>query len=137
MPRKSSSKPQQPVEASLPYATTADTPWGGYVNLSLSDGDKTAFQVWVELNADYMDSHLTDVVGEGVQLSLKYHIKEGGFSCTLTAKPHPDIDVRCCMTSWAGSPTQALHITLYKWLQILCKDMSDFRPSTGTFARWG
>lgn len=137
MPRKS--RPTTPNQAPPlpPFATTSDTPWGGYVNLTLDENDKVAYHAWLEMNHDYLDQLLGDVLSEGVQFSIKYAPAQQSFIVTLTTKPRPDLDMRCCMSSWSNSPSDGIYISLYKWVQVLGKDMSDYRPSTSQFARWG
>lgn len=137
MARKSNSPASAPKTPAPPYATTTETPWAGFVNLSIDEKDKEAFTAWREMNADYMDALLSDVVGVGAQLTVKYHAEQQGFSCSLTAKPHPDLDLRCVMSSWGNSPTECIHMALYKWDVLLGRDMSDYFPKTSKFARWG
>lgn len=137
MPRKSASKSSAPTSAIPPFHTTHETEWGGYINFTLSEDDLAAYRVWYEMNEAYLDASVADCVGKGVQFNLRWQHEHNSYTCSLTTKPSPELNLRVVMTTWANSPIQALAMSIYKWQVLLGEDLSDYLAAKSQFKRFG
>jgi hypothetical protein len=137
MPRKPAPKVQKPVSELPPFATTADTEWAGYVNYTLTEQQLQEYKTWsIEIEGFY-EQLVADVIGSGVQFSMKYQHEQQAFTVSMTSKPRPDMDCRIVMTTWGNSPLDALQMAIYKWTVVLQCDTSDYLPKSQSFRRFG
>lgn len=97
----------------MPYIETT------FVNLKLSEKDKTAFKKWAVEQVNDLDMHLTNLILGGHKLSLSYSEKNQSYSCAITCRDKTSVNVNKCVVSMHKSPYDALWVALYKHVKLL------------------
>lgn len=139
MARKRKASPEEPkkeVEQGR-YFLPNDAPWGGFINLRVTDEQKDHFAIWFDANRSLIDSSLEDTLSEGMRFGLAYDAENECFIATFTGKGVASIGQRYCLTSRAGTIPESIALLLWKhW--ILCDgDWGDFNVRTGRMMSWG
>lgn len=137
MTRKKSQLPPSAVKLPelYPLATDKDTPWGGFVNIPVSDADKEKFGFWFTEAEPVMIDTLSELMWSGLKLSVVFDGENDCFIATLTGKPHPDVDFRCAMSARHSSLPLALGLLLYKHFILADQDWSQFTQK-GEKRKW-
>lgn len=139
MPRKTKSpgsKPNKPQVVQGRYWLDSEAPWGGFINVSISDEEKEAYFAWSVENDPYIPSMLSDLLGEGMKVGLAYDQENECAIVTFTGGLVEGANLRCCVTSRAGTTTAALSLALWKHI-ILCGGEYGDLLATGRKRSWG
>lgn len=140
MPRKSKSipdldTPEKTVKQGI-FWLPNDAPWGGFINVSLNEGDKAAFHLWYDQNADAVAHMLDDLLAEGMKYSVAYDRENECYITTLTGGLVQGANLRCAVTSRAGTWGDADALTVWKHF-ILCAGNYGDLLATGRKRNWG
>jgi len=92
-------------------ARPADADWRGYVNVSLSEGDKAGLADW--LAAYELSELLSACVLAGVTLSVKYLAHDSCCLASGTVRDSASVNYGYTVTARAGNPLTALERLLY------------------------
>lgn len=113
-----------------------DAPWGGFINVSLTDSDKEEFESWLVEHAAEVPSMLDDLLGEGMKYGCAYDRENQCYIATLTGALIEKSNVRCCVTSRAGTWREADALTVWKHYILCAGDYGDLYAS-GRKRNWG
>jgi len=113
-----------------------DAPWGGFINVALNDGDKAAFHVWADEHADQVTPMLDDLLAEGMKYGCSYDRENECYVLTLTGGLVERANLRCCVTSRAGTWAEAEALAVWKHY-ILCAGNYGDLLTTGRKRAWG
>ena len=117
MPRKKSTPkldtPEQNVEQGRWWLPN-DAVWFGFMNVSLSDGEKSEFHVWHDQNSLEVNHYLEDLVGEGMKYSAAWDAENECFIVTFTGALLKGANTRCATTSRAGTWAEANALAVWK-----------------------
>lgn len=140
MPRKPSTK-KQAVETASPnqkYNLPNDAPWGGFVNIKLSDEQKDEFFTWVDANVKHYPGMFTDMLGDGLKVSFSFDAVHDCFICSIMgALMGSTPGSRFCSTSRAGTLAEVTALTVWKHYVLAQGDYGNYRPKDSTFMNWG
>lgn len=115
MPRaKSSKSSDQSSKALPPRSLPSDAPWGGFVNIRLSDEEKEVAQAWIRESEREAVQLLTDDLADGYKFSLSYDGDNQSFIATYTGAGWDGCNVRCAMSARAGTWFEALALLVWK-----------------------
>lgn len=92
--------------------------WRGFVNINLSDADKSAYLAWCKEHANQFDEMLRGFLEDGNKLTISWDTRS---KCYMAAAKNDDPEHRnggLCVTSRSGDVTDAIWLTLYKHYAI-------------------
>lgn len=140
MPRKTSSTPkldtpEQTVKQGK-YWLPNDAPWGGFINVAVSEAEKTAYHEWADENLQHVPSMLDDLVAEGMKYGIAYDRENECYIVTFTGGLVDKANLRCCVTSRAGTWAEADSLAVWKHY-ILCAGNYGDLLTTGRKRSWG
>jgi len=140
MPRKTTPKdkldtPETNVKQGK-FWCTADAPWGGFINVSVSDAEKEQFQEWRVENQQHVTEQLDDLIGEGMKYGVAYDRENQCYIVTLTGALIEKSNLRCCVTSRAGTWAECDALSVWKHY-ILCDGNYGDLLTTGRKRNWG
>lgn len=101
----------KPVRKSDPVAGVDNAEFRGYVNLALSDEQKSAYEAWSQSQA-YWEA-LEGFVSSGVQLSLKRELKQGGYLASATQRDPKSPNAGLVVTARGREATVAFGRVLF------------------------
>lgn len=140
MPRKSAPQPAPvptPTERQ-PYLLPNDAPWGGFINIRLTEEQVNEFEVWEETNKAYVTSYFDEIIGSGVKASFSYDADHECYILALTgALMGTTPGSRFCSTSRAGSFAQVVALTVWKHVVLARGDYGNYAPKHGSFMSFG
>lgn len=140
MPRGKKSSPELDTPAKNvsqgKFWCTNDAPWGGFINVSLNDGDKAAFHAWYDENADHVTSMLDDLLAEGMKYSVGYDRENECYITTFTGCLVEGANLRCAVTSRSGTWAECDALAIWKHF-ILCAGNYGDLLATGRKRNWG
>lgn len=113
-----------------------DAPWGGFINVSLNDGDKQAFHTWYDVNANEVASMLDDLLGEGMKYSAAYDHENQCYIVTFTGGLVAGANLRCAVTSRSGTWGECNALAVWKHF-VLCAGNYGDLLATGRKRNWG
>jgi len=130
VPRKPKDDNSTPKDETRPNSTgeLADKGnWVGFINVNLSDDEKTYFKQWVLECADDILPALYEVVDDGLKFSLAADPANDCYLATFTGKGLKKFPLFVAAMSARGQdPEQAIALLVYKQT-ILCEhDWSKF-----------
>jgi len=140
MPRKTKSvpsldTPDKTVEQGK-FWLPNDAPWGGFINVSITDAEKEEFHVWYDENAQHINGFLDDLINEGMKYGAAYDRENECVIITLTGGLVEKANLRCCVTSRAGNWADANALAVWKHF-ILCAGNYGDLLATGRKRNWG
>lgn len=140
MPRKTSSTPaldtpSQTVKQGI-FWLPNDAPWGGFINVTVNDVEKAEFHAWYDENTQHVNSMLDDLLGEGMKYGVAYDRENECYIVTLTGGLVEKANLRCCVTSRAGTWADANALAVWKHY-ILCAGNYGDLLATGRKRSWG
>lgn len=140
MPRTKSSTPKldtpsQTVQQGKFWCSN-DAPWGGFINVSVSDEEKSQFEDWLVENAQDVSKRLDDLIGEGIKYGIAYDRENQCYIVTLTGSLVPKANLRCCVTSRAGTWNECDALAVWKHFVLCDGDYGDLLTS-GRKRSWG
>jgi len=138
MARKKSIKipPQSKIEQGE-FFCASDAAWGGFVNIKLSELQKTEFKLWYQENPGEAVSILRDFLNEGGKLSVTFDREHDSFVVTYTGALMGNSGDRFAASSRAGVLDEALAIMAWKHGHLAEGDYGNWRPFGNTMERWG
>lgn len=138
MPRKarSTSDIRLPAEKSANYN---EMEWGGFINVRLTDDDKTSFGKWSIEHELTFWSDFQDYVSRGFKFGLSYNAEEDFYLATFTAggKALIGIDARCCLTARAPAWEDAVMLLLFKHEVLAHGNWGTYRVKEMRFDNFG
>lgn len=136
-------KKQVPVAAPpdgvrQPYFLESDAPWGGFINIRLSDQQKEEFHAWQEDNHEFSARYFDEMLGSGIKASFSYDAHNECYVLAVTGALVLDIaSSRFCSTSRAGSMAEVVDLTVWKHDVLARGNYGNYKPKTGAFLSWG
>lgn len=139
MPRKKSSSSANSSAVPLPpLAAHADAPWGGYINIRLTEAQVETYRVWAASEGPATWWNLfTELVDSGAKIGLVYDSENECYIASLTGRLLPEFDSRYCMTARGGTLEETVSLLVWKHFVLAQGNYNDYRPRTGTFLRFG
>lgn len=137
-PKKSSPSidtPDKNVEQGK-YWLTNDAPWGGFINVSINDNEKAEFHAWADENAQHVVTMLEDLLNEGMKYGAAYDRENQCYIVTLTGGLVLGSNLRCCVTTRAGTWSEANTLAVWKHYVFVQEDYGDLL-TTGRKRSWG
>lgn len=113
-----------------------DAPWGGFINVTLSDGDKNDFHAWDDENRRNVPGLMDDLISDGMKYGVAYDRANSCYIVTLTGALIEKANLRCCVTSRAGTWAESDSLAVWKHL-ILCDGNYGDLLATGRKRSWG
>jgi hypothetical protein len=129
--------PEVPQAPKAPYHLPDNAGWGGFINVRLSDDQKSDFRKWIEENPDLYAKLLDDVLGAGMKISASYDAANQCYISTFTGRLVAESDDRYCMTTRASTFWEVLALAVWKHYFVAREDYGRFRPRTGQFDNFG
>lgn len=129
--RKADASPTRDVNASRLYYCASEAPWGGYVNLRVSEDERQDFDDWTVEEAASLGRYLETATVEGLKLSVTYDAENSSYIATFTGAGCHGDKARYCLTARSSDLTEAINLLLYKHLVLLDGDWGAYAPSTG------
>lgn len=139
MPRKKKDLGLSPEETPVKqgkYYCPPDAPWGGFINVSLNEGDKAAFHEWQGREGHHTGEMLDDLMGEGMKYGVSYDQENQCYIVTLTGSLVERANLRCSVTTRAGTWGEANELAIWKHF-ILCAGNYGDLLTTGRKRDWG
>lgn len=115
----------------------SDAPWGGFLNVKLSEEQRQAFYEFCESNRGFYWLALDEFIGAGGKFGVTFDRENQAYVATLTGALVAGSNERYCSTSRAGTLDEVIALAMYKHDVLAGGDYDDFRPRTGTFKQWG
>jgi hypothetical protein len=130
-------KPKQPAQSPVTnptspkgrYATSDTSEWGGFININLNEDVRRSFDVWYSENLNQYMRDLDDLMSDGMKISSSYDIANECYIVTLTGRPTPDLDMRCVLTSRAGTWGEAMALAAFKHCVFCQFTWVDYLPN--------
>lgn len=119
----SSSDPKQARRA----ADNAE--WGGFINIAMTDEEKTAARNWITAFSGEVDSYLSDAVWEGLKLSVSADVSNECFIATFTGLPYLGSKLRCSLSARGATMWEATALLVYKHYVLAEGDWGKFTAS--------
>lgn len=140
MPRsktKFPSKETPPAEVTQgKFWVTNDAPWGGFINVTINDNEKAEFHAWADENAQDVPVMLDDLMSEGMKYGCAYDRENQCYVVTLTGGLVLGSNLRCCVTTRAGTWAEANTLAAWKHYVFVQEDYGDLL-TTGRKRAWG
>jgi len=139
MPRgkKADGKSKSDPNVGRPYYAAPDAAWGGYVDLSLDDGQRNRFVAWVSDQNGAWVNLLQDALAQGLGCSAKWDADNQCFVCSFAGAGVSNSNERYVLTARSDSYIEAMELLLYKHVELMRGDWGDYRPKTKTLRQWG
>lgn len=140
MARKSASQKAslENLQKKQPYHLENDAPWGGFLNIRLTDEQRDNFFVWYRDASVNVEAALDEMLGLGCKLTFAFDGEHDCYICSVTGglvgenRSH-----RYTSTSRASTYHEALALTVWKHY-VLCEgDYGNYSPRTHEFMKWG
>ena len=140
MPRKTKSTPaldtpEQNIEQGK-FWLANDAPWGGFINVTVNDVEKAEFHLWYDENLQHVNSMLDDLLADGMKYGVAFDRENDCYIVTLTGGLVEAANLRCCVTSRAGTWADANALATWKHY-ILCAGNYGDLLATGRKRSWG
>jgi len=140
MPRKPKSSPSVDTPdknvAQGKFWLPNDAPWGGFLNVSLTDADKAEFHSWYVEHKHDVTAALDDLMAEGMKYSVAYDRENECYITTFTGGLVEGANLRCAVTSRAGTWAECSGLAVWKHY-ILCAGNYGDLLATGRKRNWG
>lgn len=141
MPRKAktttTTTPTEKTVVQGTYWLTADAPWGGFINLRLTDEEKEQFVNWDAAHPDEGWRILVDFMGEGGKVAITYDRENECYITSLTGALCSPSNHRYCVSSRSSTVREAVQIAAWKHFVLANGDYGSFSPKTGRLNNWG
>lgn len=139
MPRKKAASASNSSSAPrLPLAVHADAPWGGYINIRLTDTQVEAYRAWAAVEGAATWWNLfTELVDTGAKIGLVYDSENECYIASLTGRLLFEFESRYCMTARGATLEETVSLLVWKHFILAQGNYDDYRPRTGTFLRFG
>lgn len=124
----------KPVRKQSGVGVEYDAPFRGYINLSLSDEQKSTFPAWAQSQAWW--EALAFNVSDGVNLSLKIDPKSEGFIASATQRRSSSPNAGLVVTARGKDPETALGRVLFTLTILNKKDRWEETQPLANPDRW-
>lgn len=116
-----------------------DMEWGGFINVRLTDEDKTAFAAWLKENEASVMTDFLECVTKGFKFSLSYDPDGDFYLATFTAGGLKMIglNARACMTARAPDWFEAVALLMFKHVVLAKGNWGSFKPKSLRFDNFG
>lgn len=102
--RRQSAKEEKAVTRGL--APEGEAAWRGYINVDLTDAEKTEFVEWAMTDRPWQV--LDNAVQAGVVITLKQNVRGGGCLASATQRRASSVNAGLCVTARASWSATAL-----------------------------
>jgi len=119
------------------YFCASNAPWGGFINIRMTEDLKERFFAWYDENANQVFALMIDMQAAGLKLTMSYDDENSCFIVTVTGALLADYPDRYCVTSRSGEQMQALALAEWKHFELARGDYDAYRPSSGGFGDFG
>lgn len=140
MPRKTKSSPSLDTPeknvAQGKFWLANDAPWGGFINVTINDNEKGEFYAWYDENSQVVNGMLDDLLAEGMKYGVAFDRENDCYIVTLTGGLVENANLRCCVTSRAGTWADANALSVWKHYIFLEGNYGDLL-ATGRKRSWG
>lgn len=106
-----------------------------FVDLSLSEADKAAFEEW-QTSQPPLLTLLSEIADEGVKVSIGWNEKTQSFISSATNQRSTHPNYQCCYTSFAPSFEKALWLLVYKF-DLYCAGREQWTVRLAVKDEWG
>lgn len=139
MPRKKAVQKSEPTQERpvQPYHCDAKADWGGFINIRLTDEHRAMFEAWLLDNKAQVLPALEELAAAGMKIAFAYDAENECTVVTFTGALVSGKRDRWCMTSRAGSLSEALSLACWKHYVLVDQNYDDYLPKTGTMLSWG
>lgn len=138
MARKKSAKTPSAAQVEQgEFFCASDAPWGGFVNIKLSELQKSEFKLWYAEYPGEAVAILRDFLNEGGKLSVTYDREHDSYVVTYTGALMGGSGDRFAASSRAGILDEALAIMAWKHGHLAEGDYGNWRPFGNTMEPWG
>lgn len=126
------------LPSNQPYLLPSDAPWGGFINIRLSEEQHEEFFAWDEENADHVSGYFEEMLGAGIKASFSYDAHNQCFILAVTGALMGSTPLsRFCSSSRAGTLPQVISLTVWKHVVLAHGDYGNYRPKNGSFMSFG
>lgn len=131
---KSERKPKQNQGSELDGDKSVSEIWGGFINVSLSDDEKTYFRQWVTEAADEILEMWKSILDDGLGFSVKADAENSCYIATFTGFAMSKLpNYKASLSARGSDPDQALALLVFKHV-VLCEyDWHKFWTAKRTF----
>jgi len=140
MSRKSKSIPSldtpEKVVKQGKYWLDKDAAWFGFINVAVNEQEKEEFLSWCVENRQNVPQMLDDLLAEGMKYGVAYDHENECYIATLTGALITNSNMRCCVTTRAGTWADVDALTVWKHY-VLCDGSYDDLLTTGRKRNWG
>jgi len=137
-PAKKSTASTEAPHPNQQYALPSDAPWGGFVNIRLSDEQKDQYFSWLRENAANASALFTDMLGSGIKATFSYDLEHSCFIVAVTgALMGGSPNTRFVSTSRSSDLADAISLTVWKHFILASGDYGNYRPKDSSFMMWG
>jgi len=140
MPRAGSKSPKPAKSPKVvtqgTYWLPNDAEWFGFVNVSLDDDQKVAFELWYAENEAEINHYLEDIVGEGMKYGYAYDRENECGIVSFTGCLWAGSNLRACVTSRAATWADANALAVFKHVVLVNCDYGDLMAN-GRKRSWG
>lgn len=113
------------------YFRPSDAPWGGYINLRVSAGERADFDGWSQAEGEAIYAYLDDCLTEGLKYGHSYDAENSCYIATLTGGGCLMDPARYVLLARGATWWESLALLMYKHEVLLHGDWSNYRPATG------
>jgi len=134
MPRKgkSTNAPARvDVNASRLYYCDANAPWGGYVNLRITEEERGDFDEWCVAERDSFQGSLDLALVDGLKLGVSYDAENSAYIATFTGAGCHGDKSRYVLSARGATFSEAVALLVYKHQVLMDGDWSSYSPATG------
>lgn len=125
------------VNAGRRYYTSADAPWGGFVDLRLSEGERGDYDAWLQADAPAIWEEVGVGLVDGLSLSVKYDAQNECFTASLLGKGFGSSPDRHCLVARGATWSEAVSLAWYKHSVLMDGDWSAYLSKTGGLNKFG
>jgi len=119
------------------YWAPQEAGWGGFINVRLSDSQRENFHEWEAANSAHIGAFYEDHLGEGIKFSAAYDRENESYVVSYTGRLVAISPDRFCVTSRAGTLSQALALAVYKHEVMAEGDYIRFGSGGKQFLKFG
>lgn len=121
-----------------PYLLPNDSPWGGFINIRLSEEQKLEFFAWDEENTQHVSAYFDEMLGAGIKASFSFDATNECYVLAVTgALMGTTPGSRFCSTSRGGTLAQVMSLTVWKHVILAKGDYGNYRPKDSSFMSFG
>lgn len=113
---------------------TAQTFGVTFVNINLSEDDKTKFVGWLESQGDSWVGEFANVMADGYKVGCTWDAANTCFIASMTGKEEGTPNYNCCITARSNEWSEALQLLHFKH-EVICSGLAWAKHQTSN--AWG